>query len=170
MFVKHSCRYIHRLHKSLANSVLSLSLSLVAVPFVCFPCWILLVFFGFLFQVIWPFLLACPPAFLPSFSWANNLFSAGVAICQSSSFNLLLCSSSSQVFLFSQGLRQLGIRSNYHFGCDRQAEICGFWFFVGRKKRRRLSCRWKECETLITTTTSAALERFLRILVLFHRL
>jgi hypothetical protein len=72
--------------------------------------------------------------------------------------------------LFSQGLRQLGIRSNYHFGCDRQAEICGFWFFVGRKKRRRLSCRWKECETLITTTTSAALERFLRILVLFHRL
>jgi hypothetical protein len=36
----------------------------VAVPFVCFPWWILLVFFGFLFQVIWPFLLACVPALL----------------------------------------------------------------------------------------------------------
>jgi hypothetical protein len=32
-------------------------------------------------------------------------------------------------------------------------------FFVGRKKRRRLSRRRKECETLTTTTISAALEQ-----------
>jgi len=125
LFVKHSCRYIHRLHKSLANSVLSLSrgrsvclLSLVDfVSFFRFSC--------FLLQVIWPFLLACLPAclpaFLPSFLpfGGQFLFSAGVAICQSSSFNLLLCSSSSQFFLFSQGLRQLGIRSDHHFGGGR---------------------------------------------------
>ncbi len=135
----------------------------MAVPFVCFPWWILLVFFGFL----WPFLLACPPAFLP---FRGQIISS---LLVSQFANPSPSTSSSalprrSVFLFSQGPRQLGIRSNYHFGGGRQAEICGFWFFVGRKKRRRLSRPWKECETLTTTTTSAALERFQRILVLFH--
>jgi hypothetical protein len=99
-------------------------------------------------------LLACLPC-LPSFLLVGKFSSVLVSQFANPPPLLFLFA----VFLFSQGLRQLGIRSNCHFGGDWQAGICGLWCFVGRKKRRRLSRRRKECETLTTTTTSAALER-----------
>jgi hypothetical protein len=143
----------------------------VAVPFVCFPRWILLVFFGFLSQVIWPFLLACLPACLPSFLLLGKFSSLLV----SQFANPPLSTSSSapprrSFFCFLRGSASWELEAIIILeAAGRQAEICGLWFFVGRKKRRRLSRRRKECETL-TNTTSTALERFLRILVLFHRL
>jgi hypothetical protein len=102
-------------------------------------------FFRFSFSGNLPvlaFFLACLPAFRPF--RGQILFSAGVAICQSSSFNLLLCSSSSQFFLFSQGLRQLGISK-----CGIGAISKNFGFvssIVGREEGRKTagnSLLWK---------------------------